>query len=263
MLELVLGPGGAESERTEGLAPTAPAAIVLERADEILGTGLIVAEEVFGRRVPPMVSLDRESFLSLASAPFASVVGNAVVAAATETEARESAGRLGVELSRPEDLLAQLELKSSEKMALGLDRGFQNSVAEEMEEEAEKEREVCDEREQDNAYRLAMRIVARVAALQGATHLLPIESAHIDAVTYIGPGGLAFAERMAKAGAKVKVPTTLNSSSVDRRRWEELGIPQALGEPAERLGDAYVAMGCDENSFTCAPCGLGLRSLLR
>ena len=51
----------------------------------------------------------------------------------------------------------------------------------------------------------------------------------------------------------MKVPTTLNSSSIDRRRWKALGIPNELGEPARRLGDAYLAMGCEEKSFTCAP----------
>jgi predicted aconitase len=53
-------------------------------------------------------------------------------------------------------------------------------------------------------------------------------------------------------GAKVRVPTTLNSISVDQRRWRELGIDPALGEPASALGDAYMAMGA-QLSYTCAP----------
>ena len=53
-------------------------------------------------------------------------------------------------------------------------------------------------------------------------------------------------------GAKVRVPTTLNSISVDQRRWRELGIDPALGVPASALGDAYMAMGA-QLSFTCAP----------
>jgi predicted aconitase len=53
-------------------------------------------------------------------------------------------------------------------------------------------------------------------------------------------------------GAKVRVPTTLNSISVDQRRWRELGIDPALGEPASALGDAYMSMGA-QLSFTCAP----------
>ena len=77
--------------------------------------------------------------------------------------------------------------------------------------------------------------------------------AHIDGCTYIGPGGLRFAQTLADLGGKVVVPTTLNANSVDRRRWRALGVPDALGEPAQALGDAYLTMGCDDTSFTCAP----------
>ena len=50
----------------------------------------------------------------------------------------------------------------------------------------------------------------------------------------------------------MSVPTTLNSGSVDRRRWQSLGVSPVLGDPAYALGDAYLALGA-ENSFTCAP----------
>ena len=40
------------------------------------------------------------------------------------------------------------------------------------------------------AAQVAMRIVARTAAAQGATELLDVTQAHIDGCTYIGPGGL-------------------------------------------------------------------------
>jgi len=48
------------------------------------------------------------------------------------------------------------------------------------------------------------------------------------------------------------VPTTLNSISVDYRRWRAQGLDPAFGEPASRLGEAYVDMGA-RPSFTCAP----------
>ena len=144
------------------------------RSTKVLGTGLIVAEEVFGRRVPPLVCLDRESFLSLSTAPFASVAGDAVATGATEREAEE---RLGTRSpSRPDDLLAGLELTSEERVMLGLTGG---AVAGERD---GRHGGRDDEQRTAAAHRLAMRIVARAAALQGATRLLPIESAHIDAV---------------------------------------------------------------------------------
>lgn len=67
---------------------------------------------------------------------------------------------------------------------------------------------------------VAMRILARAGAIDGAPSLIEVTQAHIDGCTYIGPGGLRFAETLAKLGGKVAVPTTLNSNSVDRRRWQ-------------------------------------------
>ncbi|MDD1016771.1 aconitase family protein [Pseudomonas rubra] len=102
------------------------------------------------------------------------------------------------------------------------------------------------------AAQMAMQIVLRMAELQGAEQLLDVTQAHIDGCIYTGPASLRFAEQLVQWGAKVRVPTTLNAISVDQRRWRELGIDPALGEPASALGDAYMAMGA-QMSFTCAP----------
>jgi hypothetical protein len=81
-----------------------------------------------------------------------------------------------------------------------------------------------------------------------------VENAHIDGCTYIGPGGLRFAERLVEDGGKVKIPTTLNSVSTDLRYWERLGIiPTESQQASIKLAQAYVALGCSERSFTCAP----------
>jgi predicted aconitase len=93
---------------------------------------------------------------------------------------------------------------------------------------------------------------ARAPTAQDAPHLLEISQAHIDGCTYIGPGGLAFAEELVKLGGQVAVPTTLNSNSVDRERWRALGVAPSLGEPAHALGSAYLELGATL-SFTCAP----------
>lgn len=106
--------------------------------------------------------------------------------------------------------------------------------------------------EQGEAAAVAMRIVLRMAALEGATELIDITRAHIDGCIYTGPGGLAFAEKLRDLGGRVVVPTTLNAISVDHRRWQAQGVPEALGRPAAAVADAYVAMGA-EATFTCAP----------
>lgn len=106
--------------------------------------------------------------------------------------------------------------------------------------------------ERGEAAAVAMRIVLRMAALEGATELIDITRAHIDGCIYTGPGGLAFAEKLRDLGGRVVVPTTLNAISVDHRRWQAQGVSEALGRPAAAVADAYVAMGA-QPTFTCAP----------
>ena len=53
-------------------------------------------------------------------------------------------------------------------------------------------------------------------------------------------------------GGKVRIPTTLNSISVDRRKWRDLGVSPSLGIPAHSLSEAYLNLGAT-HSFTCAP----------
>ncbi|MBU2327777.1 MAG: aconitase family protein, partial [Alphaproteobacteria bacterium] len=106
--------------------------------------------------------------------------------------------------------------------------------------------------ERGEAAAVAMRMVLRMAALEGAAELIDITRAHIDGCIYTGPGGLAFAEKLRDLGGRVVVPTTLNAISVDHRRWLAQGVPEALGKPAAAVADAYVAMGA-QPTFTCAP----------
>ncbi len=99
---------------------------------------------------------------------------------------------------------------------------------------------------------LAMRILTRMAPLYGATSLLPITRAHIDGCIYEGDAGLEFAERLARLGGKVRVPTSLNVISLDRERWRDLGQSPGYAGKARRLGQAYVDMGATP-TFTCTP----------
>src|ERR687897_305785 len=76
------------------------------------------------------------------------------------------------------------------------------------------ERRMLDGREGE-AVGTAMRILTRAAAAMRADRLLEIASAHIDGCLYHGRAGLDFAERLAGAGGRVAVPTTLNTGSLD------------------------------------------------
>jgi predicted aconitase len=102
------------------------------------------------------------------------------------------------------------------------------------------------------AAQVAVQIVLRMAALQGADRLINVSQAHIGGCIYTGPGSLKLAQQLRDWGGKVSVPTTLNSISIHHRCWRAQGIDPAFGEPASQLGDAYVDMGARPTS-TCTP----------
>jgi predicted aconitase len=85
------------------------------------------------------------------------------------------------------------------------------------------------------ATRLALDLVVRMGDLFGAERLLPVSQAHIDACLYTNDAGLEFAERLAALGARVRVPTTLNVTARDIRRWESFRVPPDWAEKSRRL----------------------------
>lgn len=100
--------------------------------------------------------------------------------------------------------------------------------------------------------RTAMRILVRMARIQGATRFLDITGAHIDSALYMGEATLEYAERLADGGARVVVPTTLNVAGVDPHGWERWAVPPEWARKARRQMDAYEQMGC-RPTWTCAP----------
>ncbi|RBH58988.1 MULTISPECIES: aconitase family protein [Pseudomonas] len=200
----------------------APAALVLAEPDEILTLGVLVAQVIFERSLP-VLCIGREAFAALRGQAFARVEGSRLTlfdetpadhwqAPTTPVQAQPAASSVAL---------------SEHDLAL-LDGQY------------------------GKAAQVAMQIILQMAELQGAPALLDVTQAHIDGCIYTGPASLRFAEQLVQWGARVRVPTTLNSISVDQRRWRELGVDPALGVPASALGDAYMAMGA-QLSFTCAP----------
>lgn len=199
----------------------APAALVLAEADEILTLGVLVAQTLFQRSLP-VLCIGKEAFGQLQGKAFARVDGThlSLYDAAPDDTAPPRHDTPAA------DTHASVELSEHDRALLAGSYG--------------------------KAAQVAMQIVLRMAHLQGATQLVDITQAHIDGCIYTGPASLRFAQQLVAWGARVRVPTTLNSISVDQRRWRELGIDPALGVPASDLGDAYMAMGA-QLSFTCAP----------
>ena len=198
----------------------APKALILEQREEILPLGVIIAEEMFGQSLP-VVQIASAHFASLKHVRHAKLAKGCL---SQSDDGKEQSGPLIVSI--PQQAPTQLRLSTRDHSLL---QGGSSQAAQ-----------------------LAMNIVVRMAGLYGAEELVDVTQAHIDGCIYIGPGGLAFAERLVALGAQVTVPTTLNAISIDRRNWRKQGIAPALGEPSERLASAYNAMGA-QPSYTCAP----------
>ncbi|MDS7595691.1 aconitase X [Agrobacterium tumefaciens] len=194
------------------LTGRAPAALVFCEAEDVLTLGALIAAEMFGKPLP-VLRLDAENFATLSSAPDIRVDATAI-----------EGGGLRLPLQPP--ATAHLDLNDNDRAMLEGRDGI--------------------------AVRQAMGIIVAMAAQQGASSLVDVTQGHIDGCIYASPANLTFAEKMAEMGAKVRVPTTMNAISVDKANWQAQGVPDDFGDPAARLADAYVRMGC-RPTFTCSP----------
>lgn len=195
-----------------------PAGLIFQQAEDILTLGVLVAKAVFEVSIPVVV-LSQQQFRALQGYKMAQIDGSRVVVS-HETVTRSPSMSQRPAPSRP----VKLSFKD-EEMLQGL---------------------------HGPATQVAMKILLSIAEIQGADKLLDVTQAHIDACIYTGPASLRFAQNLVSLGAEFAVPTTLNSISLDYRRWAELGIAKETARPAQKLADAYMAMGA-KMSFTCAP----------
>ena len=194
------------------LTGRAPAALVFSEAEDVLTLGALIAAEMFGKELP-VLRLSHDAFDALCRAKTARIGETSI-----------EADGLTIPVAPP--ATAALDLTEDDRAMLDGRAGV--------------------------AVQLALRITAAMAAQQGATKLVDVVQGHIDGCIYASPANLTFAEKMADMGAKVRVPTTMNAISVDRANWEKQGVPHDFGDPAARLADAYVRMGC-RPTFTCSP----------
>ena len=102
------------------------------------------------------------------------------------------------------------------------------------------------------AVAFAMELLVAFSEAVGARSLIAISQAHVDGCLYHGQASLDFVERLAAAGGRVRVPTTLNVGSIDLIHPELMALSEAAQAPGRRLMQAHEALGC-EPSFTCAP----------
>jgi len=102
------------------------------------------------------------------------------------------------------------------------------------------------------AARMAMRILVRMAEVQGAAEMMDVSQAHIDGCGLLSETGLEFAETLAANGGKVSIPTTLNMGPLDLQNWRQFGVDESFAAKAIRQAKAYTDMGCIP-TWTCAP----------
>ena len=123
----------------------APRAIILSQPDMILALGIIVAQEIFGASIP-MVSVGSTAFNSIKDCSHVVVDGATVHTAADPTQLPG----LTQQFSSPDELLRRsaLQLTTEEQSMLDGSEG--------------------------EAKRMAMRILARAAAIDGAPELIPV-----------------------------------------------------------------------------------------
>ena len=173
MLELILNGKG-------------PRAIILRSPDSILCTGAIVAEEFFGDECPAMAV---PIICAVGDEKFAQLVddGDDLLSIKIVGDEGVDEGNICIQ-SGGDEIITKDLLKLKDTLELDAnnnDVDYLNQLS--------------------PAAELALRTVRRVASISGAKELIPITSAHIDAVTYIGPGGLKFAQKLVQLGGKVKV----------------------------------------------------------
>lgn len=190
----------------------APAALIFSEAEDVATLGALIGAEMFGKSLP-VLRVGAADFARLAQAARLEISRDALS---------------GDDLRLPITDLPDTELALNDADHAML-RGARGEAA-----------------------ALSMRIIRRVARLQGAAGLVDVRRGHIDGCILANQANLIFAEAMARMGARVTIPTTINAISVDREHWQAQGVPPEFGNQASRLADAYLRMGC-RPSFTCAP----------
>ncbi|KAJ5391157.1 Aconitase/3-isopropylmalate dehydratase large subunit alpha/beta/alpha subdomain 1/3 [Penicillium cosmopolitanum] len=200
----------------------APLALIFGREEMILTIGVLVAQEMFGKSIPvlnvPMSSLNQLQDINWARISGGQIsFGVATDDSGLETSLKQSDCKLDT---------PSLHLTPFDQELLD---GLHGRAAQ-----------------------IAMRVIIRTAQIEGVTSLIDITNGHIDCCIYTGPATLEFAQRLCDMGGRFRIPTSLNSISVDQRLWRSQGVDPALGEPSEELARAYLEMGA-RPTFTCAP----------
>jgi predicted aconitase len=112
--------------------------------------------------------------------------------------------------------------------------------------------------EKGEAIAKCIKLIVKVGELYGADNLIPIKSAQIAGVSYltVGESIFSFLEIFSKENIKVKVPSWLNPSGMDKIKWQDMGISNEFAEKQNRIIKYYLDMGI-QPTLTCTPYLIG------
>ncbi|PLJ78314.1 aconitase X catalytic domain-containing protein [Infirmifilum sp. SLHALR2] len=101
---------------------------------------------------------------------------------------------------------------------------------------------------------LALKAVVKVGEALGAERLVRIKHAHVSGVSYknIGDEGLEFLEELARSGARVSVPATMNPGGFDTALWPYMRVSADFIEKQNRIIKALSEIGV-RPTLTCTP----------
>ena len=213
------------------LGGTSPTGLIFEREETIVPVGILVASEVYGLSIP-VVQLASADFKAVCAASHARINGASVKYWSTSQSTAEVKRTDSVSPSVSRTIEEELVLPPSFKLT-----SYDQHL-------------LCGS--QGRAAQAAIRVILRLALLDGVSELIDITSAHLDGPTYTGPGCVQFALKMNEWNALVRIPSTLNSTGVDMQRWQVQGVNANYANPASELALAYVKMGA-QPTYTCAP----------
>ncbi|KAF9874178.1 hypothetical protein CkaCkLH20_08161 [Colletotrichum karsti] len=197
------------------LTDNAPLALIFRDTEMILTLGVMVAEALFGRRIPIVFLRDRDKFELLRDASHVKIAERSLTIT-------------------PGNMQISLEPQSTKGINLTpLDQEFLSG-------------------QHGEASKIAMEIIVAFAATQEAERLVDVSQVHIDACAYNGNSSLHVPEHLLSLGGRFVVPSTCNSLNVDRLRWRELGTTSEAAMIGDKIGEAYLKLGA-KLSFTCAP----------
>ncbi|KAK4620057.1 hypothetical protein CLAFUW4_11507 [Fulvia fulva] len=198
---------------------TGPAALIFQHEEQILTLGIIVSKMMFDFSIPVVV-VGGQAFEQLKQYDYVAVSGRSVVASHEPVEVPSESPKRSL-------VARSVTLTMSDQAMLDGKYGEAASIA--------------------------MKVLYESAEVQQAASFIDVTQAHIDACVYTGPAGIRFAEHFLHLGdAKFAVPTSMNAISIDKRRWQEIGVDAEYAKQAERLADAYTKMGA-RPTYTGAP----------